>query len=904
VSAFFVIYFINNKGEIQKNLATFLEIYVKEKFNLTLEIEDLEIARGGTDIFLKIQSLTAKDELQNYSLSFKNIQLRLNYYKLLGLKIHLQSNINELNIALKNAIPNNSKGLEKPDSSGNLAFYFRYLDVNVNTINANIEGEVFALQDSYFKFENFEIDNLNLEIKLISNIVQEKQNSFLSSNCFLKKERIYCDFKGVAIKNSTLAKSFHILENHNFVPSKYFIFSNAELDSLNFSIDFSEKRKNFELSIDAQNLDFFSPFLLEKKKLDFSNAKFYISSQNGRFESVFKLFFGKNKNIFGNASLSEKKEFTLDLVGENLYIKDVKSYWPNKYLYPVKSWISNSIDTDKPLRAELHLKNPYIKKDDFFVKAWFEDATLLYSEILPSVESASGMVDVSMDNVEISIDSATSKDIIATNSKAIYDVDANSLYLDLNLKGNFANFINFFVPNKEVNDIFSDSLKGDVDGKVMFELTLEEDADKMIEASSFKGYLAIRDFWTPAISGKSEKIVNFNFYKQANSMLTKILTPSPETIKLNASCDKSALEKLEFDFLINLNTGNIGILNFASEGKADKIAGNVGFNFKNEQFFSFASFSDIKFCNNDFLIDYNVKDKNIVIAGESLNLPELQNSDLNLFIKKFQHSDAKEHDDIKKFLKEMKDYNINASLEKLMLYKNFRLQNLDLKFNKNKTFKVKSDLINGFKNNAELKLNIVNLGEFTNSLSEKHFDFGGGTLQISSQVGNENELKSGIVLLENYQLKILGLDFSSKKLQSKFEEKDGIIKISDLKFINLFHTIIANGEINLNDFTLNVETYYTPSTLDVYNTAIDLFPVTSNFFNTITFDTFKNGILTLNYEVNGSLFQPKVQFRTGSTAKKILIFGGKVTLIIIGVNIILLPVIGILIYSGGILVPF
>jgi hypothetical protein len=403
LSAFFLIYFTNNKEKIQTNLATFLEIYAKENFNLTLEIKGLEIARGDADIFLKIQSLTAKDELQTYNLALENVRLGLNYYKLLGLKIHLQSNINELNIALKNVIPNNSKSAGKPNASGNLAFYFRFLDVNVNTINANIEGEAFVLQDSYFKFENFEIDTLNLEIKLISNIVQEKQNAFLSSNCSLKKERIYCDIKGLSIKNSTLAKSFHILQNHNFVPSKYFIFSNAELDSLNFSIDFSEKRKNFELSIEAQNLDFFSPFLLEKKKLDFANVKFYISSKNGRVESVFKFFFEKNKNIFGNASLSEKKEFTLDLVAENLYIKDVKSYWPNKYLYPVKSWISGAIDTDKPLRAELHIKNPYIKKDDFFVKAWFKDAKLLYSNILPSIENASGMVNVSMDNVDISI---------------------------------------------------------------------------------------------------------------------------------------------------------------------------------------------------------------------------------------------------------------------------------------------------------------------------------------------------------------------------------------------------------------------------------------------------------------------------------------------------------------------
>jgi hypothetical protein len=870
-----IIYINVKKDEVSTKAIKFIEQKLENKVKIT----SIDFKIQGFDLFLEIPKIQLKTT--NFNAEITDLKTKINYLKILLAKFEPQIELEEasINILIQSSSPNQSPNLELKTLS-----YARLLKILAHEIKLNLSTtqntETFKITNANITLQGESFEQVSLHLNTSFYLEQKEGRAFSNLECDIYFGNNSCSLQVANLSNHSLTKAQNLLPNSNF---KYL---NGNLKSLESNFTFTNELKYLILNADVEDVKLQIPYLKINEPIFLNYGVFNLNYKEKRLESIFKVI-SNQKNAFGHLT-QQDNSFNIDLITEGLYIEDIDKYWPKAYLKDLAEWLTNSIKDAYVPKIFFHISTPIKSINDLIVDINFENATLQYSNFLPKVQNASGKVLVNNSpNVLIEINSGFAKNLkILPKTKAIVNNKKDELMLEIHSSGEMKDFINFFIKPSNLEDILNQEIQGEAKAKTKIIIPLLEKVNQLYNQISFKGNIEVKNLKTPILESKE---TTFDFEKQPNQD-AQISTREGYYANFNGGC-KSRINLFKFFFPINLQTGEVSFEKILIEGEKEgekeyqkvQILGDLKLGESSCQ----ANFSKIILCQKlDFSFNINPSAKLIDLKGKKMDLNFIQSLPLYNFIKKFETNNREDTNFIP-------ENNINIQLESINLPNNFEVKNIDFLYNfEDVTFSLKSSIASGFKNNKELSITIPNLGELYSGFSHKN-TLKNGYFTLSGKI--RNDTIKGKFSLKNYKLQVNSIDLSSKEMKGKFNIDKENIKIQDMQIKNPKNTLTISGIIKKNNLALNLEVFYTPSTLDV-NSLLELVPggFASEAFNYITLGTLKKGLFTIIYGVEGSLNAPIVVFKGGKTSKGLLLTGGIALGVVTGFNPILLPVLGIL----------
>jgi hypothetical protein len=106
--------------------------------------------------------------------------------------------------------------------------------------------------------------------------------------------------------------------------------------------------------------------------------------------------------------------------------------------------------------------------------------------------------------------------------------------------------------------------------------------------------------------------------------------------------------------------------------------------------------------------------------------------------------------------------------------------------------------------------------------------------------------------------------FNFNPNEFRFEAKlaNNVLSFDKIKMYDKNHTIFITGTILTDTLTINAKAYYTPSSIELLNSI----PVV---VSVATLGQNKNGLVSLEFDIYGSIFTPEVKFNKASPIKSI-----------------------------------
>lgn len=868
----FIVYFVFKKDEIIAKSTDWMRAEVYKITGEKPEISIPEFMVKGGDITLFFPQVKLKSG--NGELKMQEIAIKFNYLKLFLMKFFLTIEISKVGLHIKTDVISdnqaNSFDLEKMLREY-FIFYFRSFYFFVDDLELLVNDQVFYLKNVNIATNNQNFDELDAKLKIDAILKQKKLDGMVQLNCQkLKIKQSSCHFEVFDFDDENVFSILNLTKKTQL--SNYFEYKSGRVKNLEGSVGFKDKKLDFiSFFLDLSNLNFASKYLQIPSDVKIDNGVFEFKYKDKISEGTFKIF-SDSKDAFGEFSFQDDV-FILDVTGSNIEVEEIGKLWPKRYLKPLAEWLESSIKEGIATRVFVHVKTPLVTKEDLIVDIDFTGGRLHYSSDLPDVFDAKGKVFVYNDpDVLIEIIRGRSGEVdILANTKAIFNIPKHVLTLDLNLFGDFFDYINFFAPDLNVSEI-----KGKTMTDLKLKLSAIGSANDIFKSVEFNGNMNVLNFKNPFFSGMDVilKVTKSRMTDHANLTLV-----SGQKLSFNGNC-KSSVSAFSADFQLNLDTDNFAFKNVKLKGSDVNFNGNAFFNFKSKMPLLYADIERVNFCkDNDFSIYFSPERKKISIKGESFNLDEVKTSGLYKFLSNL--GDNEEH------LKTLNipDFTVDVDLKKVFLLNGIYLKDLHFAFFDKRYFNISSNLIFGYKNANELSLKIPDLGILLDGIGVNNIKLKRGKLTATGDRNRKGEI-AGKLTLEDYDVKLFDMNFGERKNTLKFSIKDDILEIKDLRISNIIHTLVIRGTVNMRNLDLNMEANYTPSTLDV-NTFLNIIPNASNVFNFVTFNTLKDGIATMIYGVSGTLIKPEFTFRRADTSRKIFTKGVTVWFLILATPLIL-----------------
>lgn len=861
--AIFILYFAGREGEINRQIKSFAENELANTLNANIALEGSRFEFKNFKVSFFADSLKVKKLDRDLEFKIEDFSANFNYYKIIFGKLEIETNVQKIYI--------NSNIGSKP--SLKLKFdvnevlkryyilYIRYFNFFVDNAVLHINNQNIELKNLELRLANQDFEQLNAKIDGKGSLLQKAQNGYLETICKVQQDTLSCKLNIFDLEEESIITFNKIFKSKKI--EEFFKYKSGSLQNLELDFKFKEKLEYVNASVDFEKLIFFSQFLIPNRALNINNGVFRVEYKDEKMKIFFKFLADEVKNIFGEADFNfQNNELVLDVSGKNLKSSDIALYWPKNYLTQVSSWLNKSIYGANVPEVYVHVKTPVKIKEDLLVDISFNNAGLRYSSFLPDVNSAKGIVTIENDdNVVILVESAKSKEIEVQKGKAIFNTHTNRLFLDLNLTGKFADFINFFIPKEEVNSILLKDFKGNSKIKLIFETSVSKDEAKIFTKSNFNAKIAVEDFETPIVLNQNS-VSEFEVNKLSGKNYAEVkLVSTPSNLYLNGGC-KPLLSNASFNLFIDLARGDIGIERINLKGADTLLKGEVWANFKNPSFISNTGFETVKLCNNsDFAFFLNPISKSFTITGKKLDYKEVSELPVISFVNQFYKSQETE-ENFGNNINDKLEYTGTIKLSSLTLLNEVSIEKLDSNYFSKDEFYIQSNLIEGYKNSEALYFKVQDLGMLIEGFNSSNpyipATLKNGELEVKAKTKDSG--MTGDIVLKNYQLKLEKIDLSSKKLTAKFKTDPQFITILNLRLSNTFNAVALNGTIDRKTFELNMEALYTPVGLDL-NRVLQIVPYASDAVNLLTFDRLKNGLIALNYEVKGTIIKPKVEFK-------------------------------------------
>lgn len=903
--SFIIIYLSQHEDEFSVYLTKQITKY-GEKY----DAKDVKVTNFNADFTLLYFEISADEFeilIENYiDVKTKNVKLKVYYLPLflLKLKSKIDGDFVYINYFFKSPSLKSKSG-NKIDQINFQSFllFFRSIKIQLNHFVLDYKEKINLTDfELVLKNENKQkvLVSFNAKAKMFFDRPENKTD--LQFHCAVKK-LTECDVKMLNLNTIEIDKITNIIGDKIFSMKEYFEFQSMQIKEFVAQVILSENNhlKNLVSEMKFDNFIFKVPFLDYKNVFDIKEGTALLTKKNEQVEASFDFILQDDRSFAGNIKYN-KIDTLIEITGKNFTIEDVQQYWPNKYLKEVKIFLQSSIEKAKTDYVKVYFFNSLNQASDLSVTVKFYDADFKYSDFLPKVQQASGIVVVDNENnVKVELEKAVVGNIETKNTVALFDIHTDVLNIKTDFTSEIKNLIIFFMHNSNTS-FLNEVLAGDVKGKLTLKLPIVSSVQKSFENVQFNADLQVSDFTTPL--AKFNHTTKMNLAKNSNSSEIKFSIEGRPSEEISTICH-ATINSLGFNLFLNLESGILNFDNILAKSDNVEIAGTVSTNYHKKDFLNFIDFEKVKFCKNDFSFFFNPNTHFIQTKGDTLDLPELQSLKLHNYIFKNKSTTQEISTTTlpKKLLfnKTIKTL-IEVNLENLFLYNNIHFTNVKIENNRGKFIDILAkkdgvEFVKVIKNNSSLIASIEDSSVLLSGFNKNQQNFAGGKLHIMGKVTSNNI--EGTLQLKDYTLLVpsggsaqSNFDFSSKEMKGSFKIDDEKISISNLRFTNIFHTLTISGDINRETENLDLTAIYTPSSLDV-NNLLDMVYL-KDFFNTVTFGMLEQGLLSLVYDVTGTVLEPTVTFNGSATSGNLAKTGTKITTTIILVNIILIPFIGVL----------
>jgi hypothetical protein len=876
--AIVVVLFITQKEKIELKTASYLQEQIGGGAEVTLP--QFKINKKYISIYFPSIKVNKAD----FSVDVKNTEINLQYWLILLAQLEATANFDKIiaTVSLKGGGDDKKIDFKIEDFlKQSYLLHSRYIRLFVKELDLlvikNKLRERFAFKDFEAHFNNKSFNELDANFVFTSNLEQAREPSNFDLFCRLQSKLQTCSLGSKVLTDATLVKINNLVKSKN--SQKHFIYKGGDIKHLNFKFNFDFS--SFDVALDFENFLIGMPSMKFKSDIKGDFASLNVKHENGESNINFDVYLALGQELFGEVKLKNEGDI-VDVVGKNLTSEDLSLYWPKAYLKNVSDWLDDSVYESKIERVFVHVNSPLKNKNDLIVSVDLSDGTLKYSSFLPDVENikANVLVDNS-DDVVINIDSASFKNTsILPNSVAVYDVHKDILKLDVDLESNFGDIANIFVPDQKIQDTINENFTGNTKTKLKLNLKTTGDADEIFKSTNFTADLNIKDFKSPIFKGE-EVMLTIN--KLKGTEVSGITMSKGVNTFFSGKCSPR-IDEFFLNLYLNLTKGDLFLQDVMLKGDGVDVLTDVNFNYHSPQSFQKLNLKKLDICESKNVSSlFDVEQKILRIDGDILNLPNIENSDLYSFINSLKEEDFS----ASSFAN---DYNIDVYLESALLRELIMVDNIKLISRGKNNFTIYSSLFSGYRNSTEFFFEVNDLGLLVSGLSDFK-DLKNGFLTIKAKPNKKGDLE-GTISLKKYGLIVSNLDFGSKELKGKFIANDEYVDFKELRLSNAFHTLNVVGKVQKQDLGLNLMAFYTPSTLDI-NTYLNLIPTNyaSTLFDTVTFGTLRDGLLTLTYDIKGTASNPIVSFRAQKTSTQLISKTVKITLIVVGATLIL-PLIG------------
>lgn len=558
---------------------------------------------------------------------------------------------------------------------------------------------------------------------------------------------------------------------------------------------------------------------------------------------------GKSGQYIGAKIIKHNNNLQITADGKNLETIHIDRYWSPNHLTSLNLWLKNAIPSGTITKADATIIVDENILKTLNIKAIFKDVTFAYSKNFPALTNADGNISISNigTNIEIGITKARNLSTEIQNSKAHYDVTTDILKLYLNTKNIAGSILEIFKSDDTSSqELLNSAFHGYITARTEIELNTKNPLDSLSYSSSasisefspFGIPNSIQDAKTTltVTKNKSENITTITILTDINSG-----TESIKEIIVNAIIDpKNNAYKIQNFVVKNLNDKSI------TDGNLDFKSSNLDIGFL--------------FGKNDFRIKNSQTDLNI--RGKSLDLGSFYRYLKLLYKTKTQNTKPEQTNDT------TSEKSITVDLKKLKLLNGDEVNNLLITKNKLNDISISSDTLNVKITDDVILLKAQNLGSLLFGLFDaQNLKSVNGAINIGGKrIADRQNIIAGDILITDYAIPIGQNIVEFDKLFGQFEYNkiSKIITLKNIKTHNKLHTIFLNGTINIKTKQIDIDILYTSSAIEFANTV----PILKEAIVLATLGQNKNGIVTLNYKIQGDLFAPQISFNRADTAKK------------------------------------
>lgn len=853
VTSFFMPYILTTQINENKD---YIETYIKEKTNQNVHFDDAEVSFNS----IKFKKFTIGD---NESITkIDDVNLKINIFNVFNEnKLSLIKDVHIGNITLPKKESNNIITLD--DIRDKALNYFPYLEY-IKTIKIN------KITTKYNTINYFELlrNNNNFHFKLSSNYLNNlfKIDGFFDYTKFLKTKKLDSEFNLYSPKvKLTSFNSFFNPKEFSF-DSGYFssnqivkiknndisIIGNTKLKEVSLSLwnkKFKFNDNSFNNQFKSHHLELTIDKLININNIDFNIQKI-IANSDENYKNIKKIIIKSNQLDY-EATFSQNfyqtkkdKDFSLKF---NQF--DLNYLTKLGIVHEIPAPYNNALISNGIINVKFHKENGSQYDIRYDVKS---DAKLNVSH---------GFIQgkAKIENNELIIDHLYFNDL-QQEGYFKYDFHTNNFYLNLNSQINqdFFNYLKeeYYLPFNIEN--LNNNINGVVDLKRIdkkftyhgvFNLKNNDFSfilrDKSFNFKNTSGFINFETFKITDLSLSMDELFQEDFNLKSLKINGKI-NNNVYDFNLNNDIFSS---KIHYDYNTDYLSIKIPKINYQSD-QTEKIKK---------------------------IVEYNSHDIDLL---RSLNIPkafELFIDDLilnNIPLGKLEINSVEKNENI---------YELHSKLENDVAKGTIiSLLNLNDLFIKNKVT-ITSDNLEKFNQKYHIDNVIKNgnlnfSGEFTSQI--KNFDIQSfinnteGNVLLSSQNGEFTQIDTGIgfflnVLNFNTIPHLTKLNFNNlftnkltyETIESKGYIKGTQLKINQLDIISSISTINSNGQINLENYDIDMNLKVTPQISNsLLFVASALNPVSFISVNLIKkiFPLKAPELITYKYKIDGKLTNPKL----------------------------------------------
>ena len=558
----------------------------------------------------------------------------------------------------------------------------------------------------------------------------------------------------------------------------------------------------------------------------------------------------------GNYELGfDIKNITIEEIKNLLVLKNIKG----KHLKYVAKYLESSLKSGNISHCEGKINIPILKDADLLLNIAFQNTNFEYHPAFAIIENAGGNVEVTPKKTTIIVENGKSAGNILKNS--IVEIANNKVKISTNTSGTVKSLTEIFKKDY-ITPFFPTS------GNITTQTNIE------IDTTCVDIYHCMKII-------SNGKISNFKTEFNANIASATVLFEKHENQNAFASLDLQnfsneyiSFSKLEADIMPTNYYKNLELKIHGQNKNGEEIlAKSIKINTHTGSIEEI-TIPKIKFQQNDFGFKYI--NNAVEFKGNSFNAPDIYN-----FLSKFQV--------IRNFLHQKPENSstnetkVNLVLSKVILHNNveaFASGEIQMRGIHIKKAIIDSEIFSFhyFVPEIEKKLTqeLLEQGLFIDipdlsmliaaTSREQENIVKSGSLKIT---GKRQNVEAGVVTwtgsLDNLQTKSAKFKLNTRRIKILATQNGNEISFKNIKIQDSNHTIFASGTIFTDTMTIKAKIFYTPSKVE----AINEIPLIKDAISVTSFGSSKNGILSLELDVTGSIFAPNVKFNKTSPIKSL-----------------------------------